>query len=206
MANCFCFLNSTIHYMQPCTPQGEGHVPFGYMQRPRGSNIKAFCYKYVMKTKPRPKPKKTGSKAQKPADGLVLAFGTFDLLHPGHLFYLSKAKKLGKSLVVIVARDANVKYFKGQLPVNNEKTRLTVVASLKDVDAAVLGQRSNFFDIIKNFSPKVIALGYDQWPGQKKLKKYLIQNGIDAKIVRLPAFKTNKFKSTHIKNKIKKSK
>jgi FAD synthetase len=40
----------------------------------------------------------------------VLATGTFDLLHPGHLFYLEQSKALGDELVVIVARDANVKH------------------------------------------------------------------------------------------------
>jgi FAD synthetase len=155
----------------------------------------------MMKKKKPPKNQKTGKKTEK---GLVLAFGTFDLLHPGHLFYLGEAKKLGKKLVVIVARDSNVKHFKGHSPVNNEKTRLTVVRSLKEVNQAVLGQRSNFFAIIKKFNPEKIALGFDQWPGRKKLEKYLNENEIPAKIVRLPAFKAHIFKSTHIKNKIKK--
>ncbi|MFH0955203.1 MAG: adenylyltransferase/cytidyltransferase family protein [Candidatus Micrarchaeota archaeon] len=158
----------------------------------------------MTKTRSRSKPQK---KRPNPAaaKGLVLAFGTFDLLHPGHLFYLAKAKKLGSKLVVIVARDANVRHFKGQLPVNSEKTRLNVVGSLKDVDHAVLGQRSNFFDIIKEFNPKIVALGYDQWPGRQKLRKYLDDHLIPAKIVRLPAYKIRIYKSTHIKNKIKKT-
>lgn len=141
-----------------------------------------------------------------PKKGRVLAFGTFDLLHPGHLFYLSEAKKLGRELVVIVARDKNVRHFKRQLPVNAEKARLMVVAALKDVDRAVLGQRSNFFDIIKKFNPQIVALGHDQWPGHQKLRHYLDENNIFAKIVRLPAFKARIFKSTLIKNKIKKRK
>lgn len=155
-----------------------------------------------MKRKKQEKPRKT---PKKPKKGLVLAFGTFDLLHPGHLFYLAEARKLGKKLVVIVARDSNVKHFKGHFPVNLEKTRLTVVQSLKDVDQAVLGQRSNFFAIIKKFNPEKIALGHDQWPGMPKLRKYLDENGIPAKIVRLPAFKAHLYKSTHIKNRIKNS-
>ena len=43
----------------------------------------------------------------------VMAFGTFDVLHPGHHFYLEQARKLGDNLVVVVARDANVKKLKG---------------------------------------------------------------------------------------------
>ncbi|MBU0635507.1 FAD synthase [Candidatus Micrarchaeota archaeon] len=143
------------------------------------------------------------SKTKKSVKGLVLAFGTFDLLHPGHLYYLGNARKQGKKLVVIVARDANVLFFKKKKPVNNEKTRLLVVQSLKEVDKAVLGQRSNFFDIIKKFNPETIALGYDQWPGRKKLVQYLKDNTIPVRIVRLPAFKSRFFKSHHIKNRIK---
>ena len=40
----------------------------------------------------------------------VVATGTFDLLHPGHLYYLEESKKLGDELWVIVARDANVRH------------------------------------------------------------------------------------------------
>jgi FAD synthetase len=148
---------------------------------------------------------KTRKKGKKTLKGLVLAFGTFDLLHLGHLFYLGAARKLGKKLVVIIARDSNVKHFKGHQPVNNEKTRLTVVQSLKDVDQAVLGQRSNFFSIIQKFNPEKIALGYDQWPGIPKLQQYLNENNIPARIVRLPSFKARVYKSTHIKKRIKKS-
>ncbi len=167
--------------------------------------------KTVQKNKPRrlnhgfKKTKKSRSnpKFKKPNKGLVLAFGTFDLLHPGHLFYLAEAKKLGQKLAVIVARDKNVLHFKGRMPVNNEKTRLTVVRALKDVDGAVLGQRSNFFAIIKRFNPEIVALGYDQWPGRHKLRKYLDENGIGARIIRLPAFRAQVYKSTRIKTKIK---
>ena len=46
----------------------------------------------------------------------VMAFGTFDLLHPGHLSYLNKSKKLGSKLIVVVARDANTLKVKGFKP------------------------------------------------------------------------------------------
>ncbi len=84
-----------------------------------------------------------------------------------------------------------------------KKTQLIVVQSLRNVNKAVLGQRSNFFAIIKKFNPEKIALGHDQWPGRERLQKYLYENGIPAKIVRLPAFKAHIFKSTRIKNRIK---
>ena len=66
----------------------------------------------------------------------VLAFGTFDLLHEGHEFYLREAKKLGNKLAVIVARDLNVWRAKGYLPKQGEKERLRAVKKLKFVNRA----------------------------------------------------------------------
>ena len=71
----------------------------------------------------------------------VMAFGTFDLLHQGHFFYLKKAKSFGDNLVVVVARDKNVVEIKGRRPLNSEKERLAKVKRLEFVDKAVLGDR-----------------------------------------------------------------
>ena len=56
----------------------------------------------------------------------VLAFGTFDIFHPGHEFYLKSAAKHG-SLHVVVARDSTVESVKGRKPKNNEDARLAVI-------------------------------------------------------------------------------
>ena len=49
----------------------------------------------------------------------VMCAGTFDIIHPGHLYYLSEAKKYGDNLVVVVARDETSKDFKGKKPIHN---------------------------------------------------------------------------------------
>ena len=92
----------------------------------------------------------------------VMCSGTFDIIHPGHLYYFSEAKKYGDELVVVVARDQNSKIFKGNNPLHNEKERLKAVRMLKIVDKAVLGNKGNIFDITKEINPDVICLGYDQ--------------------------------------------
>ena len=69
----------------------------------------------------------------------ALAFGTFDIFHKGHEFYLKQAGKYGK-LYVIVARDSTVKKVKGKYPLNNEKKRLKVIQDLDYVDKAYLGK------------------------------------------------------------------
>jgi len=59
----------------------------------------------------------------------VLATGTFEILHPGHLLYLEEAKKLGDELFVIVARDVNVKKRKG-MPIIREEQKSSSTSAL----------------------------------------------------------------------------
>ena len=81
----------------------------------------------------------------------VVATGTFDILHPGHLYYLSESKKLGDELFVIVARDANVKH--KPHPILPEEQRRAMIAALKPVDHAILGDRTDMFRPIEEIRP-----------------------------------------------------
>jgi FAD synthetase len=69
---------------------------------------------------------------------LVLTFGTFDYLHPGHKFYLRQAKKKGDYLVTVIARDLNVLQQKGECPDRNEEQRLEMLWKTKIPDLVVL--------------------------------------------------------------------
>ena len=113
----------------------------------------------------------------------VLATGTFDLLHPGHLFYLEQSKALGDELLVIVARDANVQHKPS--PIIPQEQRLLMVSTLKMVDRAVLGDETDIFRPIEDLKPDVITLGYDQHFDVVLLKEELATRGIDAQVVRL---------------------
>ena len=90
----------------------------------------------------------------------VVATGTFDLLHPGHVLYLERSKILGDELVVIVARDLNVRH--KPKPVVPEEQRRRMVQSLKAVDRAILGEESDIFRTIEQLKPDIITLGFDQ--------------------------------------------
>ncbi|MBU0732058.1 adenylyltransferase/cytidyltransferase family protein [Patescibacteria group bacterium] len=94
----------------------------------------------------------------------VLAFGTFDLLHPGHINFLEQCKSQGDHLTVVIARDANVKNIKGNYPSEDEKTRKKKVAEIESVDEVIMGYKDfkKRMDIIRDVNPKVICLGYDQ--------------------------------------------
>ena len=65
----------------------------------------------------------------------VMATGTFDILHLGHIYFLKEAKKLGDKLVVIVATDSTVRRLKHE-PVTSENIRLSLIKELKIVDEA----------------------------------------------------------------------
>lgn len=129
----------------------------------------------------------------------VMASGSFDFIHKGHLHYLSEAKKHGDKLVVVIARDSNILKFKGEKPKYNEKERLENVKNLEMVDEAVLGHEGNIFDIIGEINPDVICLGYDQKTTIEKLKEELKKRNIKAEVVRISAFKPEVYKSSKLK-------
>lgn len=126
----------------------------------------------------------------------VLIFGKFDVLHPGHIFLIKNAQRLGE-VVAIVESDGAALRHGGQSVWETEKERL---ASLKSLQIKTfLRQAESLEELIKKFSPKFICLGYDQ--------KWLIENisilnktdkSFQLKI--LPAFKPELFKSSKIKS------
>ncbi len=120
---------------------------------------------------------------------LVMAFGSFDILHRGHLLYLNEAKKLGDKLYVVVARDDSIRMMKGRNPIFGEKDRIAVIGALKAVDNTILGNRisseADRLRIIKRYKPDIIAFGYDQKINTKKTREWLLKNGITAEVVRI---------------------
>ncbi len=116
----------------------------------------------------------------------VLATGTFDILHPGHLLYLSEAKALGDELYVIVARDSMIKH--KPKPIVPEEQRLAMVKGLRMVDKAVLGSENDIFEPLHEIKPDIIALGQNQFFNEKELEKQLKAHGISAKVVRIKSF------------------
>ncbi|MCD6247165.1 MAG: FAD synthase [Candidatus Diapherotrites archaeon] len=133
---------------------------------------------------------------------LVLAFGCFDILHPGHLYYLKKAKALGSKLIVVIARDENALKEKGYRPLKDEKQRLAIINALRFVDKAVLGSKRDKLEMILKYRPDVIALGYDHKVSKQTIKRFLKQHNIDAKVVRIKAYNAKKYKSSIIKKRI----
>ena len=126
----------------------------------------------------------------------VMAFGTFDLLHPGHINFFNQAKKYGDCLIAIIARDSTVKRLKGKLPLHNEKQRLEAVKGLKLAAKVILGSLTDKYAVIKKYRPDLIALGYDQTHFTEELKEQINKLKLHTKVIRLKAFKPKKYKTS----------
>lgn len=135
----------------------------------------------------------------------VVVAGKFDILHPGHSFLINEAAKLGE-VYVIVARDTNVKKFRGVFPTIGEDQRLEMVQGLNNVKKAILGKEdSDYFKIFKEINPDIIMLGPNQKVEIDQVKEGLREKGIEnVQVIRLEKLydKYELHSSTSIKQKI----
>jgi FAD synthetase len=137
-----------------------------------------------------------------------MVFGTFDILHKGHLDFFRQALKLAKNpyLIVSVARDVNVKKIKGHPPEADESERVWGVRKmLGEVNIkakVVMGAKTHYIGHILKIRPDIIALGYDQKAYTKGLAKALKERGLNVKVRRMKAFQPNKYKTSLYKRKM----
>ena len=132
----------------------------------------------------------------------VMVFGTFDILHPGHIDFLRQARKHGDYLVVSLAREKFIKKIKGHSATHSEPERKKLLESLKLVDKAVLGSKTDYLGHIIKHKPHVIALGYDQKAFTQGLQRKLAARGHKVKIVRLKPYKKHLYKSSKLLSRI----
>jgi len=93
---------------------------------------------------------------------IVFTNGCFDLLHLGHVDYLSKSKQLGDILFVGVNTDSSVKRIKGKKrPINDEISRSMILSSLMFVDAVMLFNEETPYELIKKIKPDILVKGGD---------------------------------------------
>jgi rfaE bifunctional protein nucleotidyltransferase chain/domain len=99
------------------------------------------------------------------ARGLKVVFtnGVFDLLHPGHVRYLSQARRLGDALIVAVNSDRSARTLDKGLdrPLNRDTERAEVLAALSCVDATVVFDEDTPHAIVKSLQPDVLVKGAD---------------------------------------------
>ena len=97
-------------------------------------------------------------------EGLKVAFtnGCFDLLHPGHVALIDRARRTADRLIVGLNADVSVRKMKGPArPVQGEIARATVLASLKSVDAVVIFDEDTPLRLIEGLMPDVLVKGAD---------------------------------------------
>lgn len=115
----------------------------------------------------------------------VLAQGTFDIVHPGHVHYLREAASFGDELHVIVARRSNVTHKVG--PVLPDRQRRDVIDALEMVDRAHVGHAEDIFVPVERIDPDVVVLGHDQYHDEDAIAAALAERDIDARVTRASA-------------------
>jgi D-glycero-beta-D-manno-heptose 1-phosphate adenylyltransferase len=96
---------------------------------------------------------------------LVFTNGCFDILHVGHVRYLTAAKQLGKTLVVGLNSDRSVRQLKGdRRPIVPEAQRAEIIAALKPVDAVVIFSETTAIATIEAIAPDIYVKGGDYTP------------------------------------------
>jgi rfaE bifunctional protein nucleotidyltransferase chain/domain len=133
---------------------------------------------------------------------IVFTNGCFDLLHLGHIDYLSKAKDQGDVLIVGVNTDDSVRRIKGNSrPITNEKSRTAILASMHFVDAIVLFDQDTPHELIKLVQPDVLVKGSDY--KAEDIVGYDIVKAKGVEIVTIDFLEG--YSTTAIENKIKNS-
>jgi rfaE bifunctional protein nucleotidyltransferase chain/domain len=109
---------------------------------------------------------------------IVFTNGCFDIIHKGHVAYLSEAKNLGDLLVIGLNSDASVKRLKGpERPINNELDRQYVMSQLKPVDFVEIFTEDTPLNLILKVKPQVLVKGGDWKIDQIVGGKEVIQSG-----------------------------
>jgi D-beta-D-heptose 7-phosphate kinase/D-beta-D-heptose 1-phosphate adenosyltransferase len=106
------------------------------------------------------------SRARHAGKKIAFTNGCFDILHAGHVRYLTKAKKGGRCLIVGLNSDRSVRRIKGpQRPVNKQRDRAEVLAALECVDWITVFHEDTPYRLIQAVKPDILIKGAD-WKGK----------------------------------------
>ncbi len=116
---------------------------------------------------------------------VVFTNGVFDLLHPGHVMFLERARALGDFLVVGVNTDASVRLLKGpERPIFPLEARLILLHALRSVDLLVPFEEDTPHRLIQALLPQVLVKGADYRPEEVVGREIVEQHG--GRVVLLP--------------------
>ena len=115
---------------------------------------------------------------------IVLTNGCFDLLHPGHIDYLTKAKALGDALIIGLNSDQSVQSIKGPTrPINNQQLRASMLLGLKPVDAVVIFDEDTPINLISAIKPSIHVKGGDYIAEELPEYQTVVSNGGEVQIL-----------------------
>jgi D-beta-D-heptose 7-phosphate kinase/D-beta-D-heptose 1-phosphate adenosyltransferase len=116
---------------------------------------------------------------------VVFTNGCFDLIHAGHVDYLSKAKELGDVLIVGLNSDASVKRLKGEMrPILLEAERAFVISNLKPVDYVTIFEEDTPGRLIAELIPDILVKGAD-WAIENIVGRDVVEaNGGEVKTIK----------------------
>ena len=106
---------------------------------------------------------------------VVFTNGCFDILHAGHVDYITKAKEKGDVLIVAVNSDSSTKRIKGPTrPIVPQNERAFIISSLKPVDYVFIFEEDTPYEVIKKIVPDVLIKGAD-WAPDKIVGKDIVE-------------------------------
>ena len=137
------------------------------------------------KIKSVPQMKRIVARLKKQGKEIVFTNGCFDILHVGHVRYLTRARKLGDILVVGLNTDRSVRMIKGEKrPIVSEEERAEVLASLEVIDYVVLFDEPDPLRVITALKPTILVKGAD-WQKDKIIGRDVVE-GSGGRVVRVP--------------------
>ncbi len=117
---------------------------------------------------------------------IVFTNGCFDIIHPGHVDYLSQARDLGDFLILGLNTDNSVKRLNKapNRPINNEQARASVLAALASIDLIVLFDEGTPYELISFLKPDVLVKGNDY--EVEKIVGYDVVTANGGKVITIP--------------------
>ena len=154
-----------------------------------------------MKIKSLPELKRIVPNLKKKGKKIVFTNGCFDLLHPGHIYYLKEAKKKGDILILGLNSDSSVRKLKGKgRPLIPQKDRAEILANLKFIDYIFIFNELTPAKAVRAISPDVLVKGGDYKKEDVVGGKFVAEKG--GKVLIIPFLKGHS--TTQLIKKIKK--
>jgi len=121
-----------------------------------------------------------------------MCFGAFDILHKGHIFFLTESIKYGDVLYIVLATDNNILKYKNKAPYFSLNIRKKNLEEKFPNFIVLPGDEINFLCPLEKITPDIICLGYDQ----KINKNEILKKFPKIKIKKIKAYFPEKYKSS----------